>query len=99
MAACAGLERFASPCTDTYTSITHEFIASFEDNIDVAGDNAIIKFSINGNRHEISFDEFCNIFGFPAGGLIDKNISEEIRVQSAPIWPLISMNGDTNEKG
>ena len=67
MAAHAGLEKFTGLCTETYTSITHEFIASFEDNIDMAIDNPMIKFSINGNRHEISFDEFCNIFGFPAG--------------------------------
>ena len=96
MAVRAGLEKFAGLCTETYTSITHEFIASFEDNIDEARGNAIIKFSISGHRHEISFDEFCNIFGFPAGELIDKTISEEIRHQSASIWPLISMNDNTD---
>ena len=62
----------------------------------MAGDNAIIKFSINGNRREISFDAFCNIFGFPTGGLTEKNILEEIRHQSASIWPLISVNGNTD---
>ena len=56
----------------------------------------LIKFSINGHRREISFDEFCNIFGFPAGRLIDKTISEEIRHQSASIWLLISVNGNTD---
>jgi hypothetical protein len=82
MANRAGLRHFSMLRKDTYDSITHEFIATLEDNICEASGNYWVKFSIAGERQHISLHEFCEIY-FPRDGKVGSTISNALLVDAA----------------
>lgn len=55
---------FAQLHIKTYKEITHEFLASFEDNLDMENVKHACTFTITGNYLWLTLQGLCNIFGF-----------------------------------
>ena len=94
MANRAGMAHFAGLRTDTYAKITHEFIATFEDNLREVKGNNTVSYSIAGTRQTITFEEFCDCFGFSHDG--DRRPNELLLATSSTTWGKISVHGNAD---
>ena len=88
----AGMTVFGVLNCDTYKRATHEFLASFYDDLALRGRDCTVSFRLNGIPHTITFEDFCGCFGFSTEGELD--ITEEALQEASQAWEQISVYRD-----
>lgn len=60
----AGMGVFSQLYTPKYKDITHEFLATFEDNLDMEGVEHACNFTLRGNYFRLTLQDLCNMLVF-----------------------------------
>ncbi|KAK1698936.1 hypothetical protein QYE76_015633 [Lolium multiflorum] len=92
----AGMEVFSSLNSDTYKHATLEFLATFHHDLATLGRDTTVSFSLNSTPHCLTFEKFCDCFGFSTTGELE--ITEEnptIRYFTTFLANSIFAKGDT----
>ena len=79
------------PDHPTYAELTWEFLSTFYDDLKEKGKQCTVGFSINNQQYELSFEQFCDAFGFSYDG--EPIITNAYSVSSGNAWAAISVNG------
>jgi hypothetical protein len=80
---------FSALNCDTYKRATLEFLSTFHDDLALLGRNTTLSFRLNNVVHVLTFEEFCNCFGFSTEGELD--ITEEAVQEARHAWQQISV--------
>ena len=91
MCANAGIPLLAYADHPTFTELTWEFLASFQDDFKEKGNQCMVSFTINHQYQELSFIDFCDAFGFPHEG--ETIITNAYSVACSDTWEAISVHG------
>lgn len=94
MANNAGMCVFAQLHTLTYKEITHEILATFEDNLEVEGVEHACTFTIGGRYFRLTLQALCEMFGFVNAGASRPH--DELLADASDTWQIISVNQDVN---
>jgi hypothetical protein len=87
-----GMALFASLVRETFDQYTWEFLASFEDDLATHHQNCTVSFNLNHNRYNITYQQFCDCFGFSHEG--ETSLTDEITFESMAKWEHISVHRD-----
>lgn len=90
MCANVGLYNIAYASHYTNTDLTHKFLASFYDDYKEKGNACTVSFTINQRPYKITFQQFCEAFGFPQEGV--STFTNSYSISSWETWEVISVN-------
>ncbi|KAK1698937.1 hypothetical protein QYE76_015634 [Lolium multiflorum] len=90
----AGMEVFSSLNSDTYKHATLEFLATFHDDLATLGRDTTVSFSLNSTPHCLTFEKFCDCFGFSTTGELE--ITEEVILEASEPWRHIFVHRNLN---
>ena len=79
---------------DSFDSLTWEFLSTFYDDLNEKGTQCMVSFDLNHQHYDITFEQFCNTFGFPHDG--ETKITNAYSQSCAAAWEAISTHGDRN---
>jgi hypothetical protein len=65
------MEVFSALNIDTYKQATREFLSNFSDNLITHQQNCTVTFTLNGTPHSLTFQQFCDFFGFSYDGEVN----------------------------